>query len=56
MQTAVTSETSVNVYQRTRRNIPEDSNVQPAVVNKADLFSFLQPRAHSSKLYDDICI
>jgi hypothetical protein len=28
MEAAITSETSVNFYQTTRRNIPEDSHLQ----------------------------
>jgi hypothetical protein len=38
MEAASTSETSVNFYQTTRRNIPEDSHLQiPTYLNKLDL-------------------
>jgi hypothetical protein len=39
MKAARTSETSVNFYQTTRRNIPEDSHLQSLYISAGDLLS-----------------
>jgi hypothetical protein len=51
MEAASTSETLVNLYQTTRRYIPEDSHLQQLMSLRKKLFDYKETSCHKATVY-----